>query len=167
MKVQDTQLSIQKNHYYCVRVLTIIPSIVYFLLLLLKSVKPKLIFASERNDQVLIADHYRSSRECQPCEIRENLQLLTRRIVRSNLAQNSNALRSQEDYITQVSEEIEDRTTKKLSQEFSRTETRILGTLSRLDDFLLNPLIQGHSRTGDVQERIWYKPGNERGRLPE
>ena len=66
---------------------------------------------------------------------------------RSNLAQNSNAPRSQEDYITQVSEEIEGRVTKKLSKEFSRTENRILGALARLDDFLMNPLLQGHSGT--------------------
>ena len=45
---------------------------------------------------------------------------------RSNLASNSNVPRSQEDYITQVSEEIEGRVTKKLSQEFSRTENRII-----------------------------------------
>ena len=64
---------------------------------------------------------------------------------RSNLAQNSNTPRSQEDYITQVSEEIEGRVTKKLSQEFSRTENRILGALARLDNFLINPLLQGHS----------------------
>ena len=64
---------------------------------------------------------------------------------RSNLAQNSNAPRSQEDYITQVSEEIEGRYTKKLSQEFSRTENCILGALARLDNFLMNPLLQGHS----------------------
>ena len=84
---------------------------------------------------------------------------------RSNLAQNSNIPRSQEDYITQVFDEIERRVTKKLSQEFSRTENRILGALSRLDDFLMNPVIQGPS--GDVPERIWNKPGNEWGRLPE
>ena len=64
---------------------------------------------------------------------------------RSNLAQNSNAPRSQEDYITQVSEEIEGRVTKRLSKEFSRTENRILGALARLDDFFMNPLLQGHS----------------------
>ena len=64
---------------------------------------------------------------------------------RSNLTQNSAAPRSQEDYITQVSEEIEGRVTKKLSQEFSRTENRILGALARLDGFLMNPLLQGHS----------------------
>ena len=61
------------------------------------------------------------------------------------MAQNSNVPRSQEDYITQVSEEIDGRVTKKLSQDFSRTENRILGALARLDDFLMNPLLQGHS----------------------
>ena len=66
---------------------------------------------------------------------------------RSNLAQNTNVPRSQEDYITQVSKEIEGRVTKKLSQEFSRTENRILGALARLDDFLTNPLLQDHSGT--------------------
>ena len=69
---------------------------------------------------------------------------------RSNLAQNSNVPRSQEDYITQVSEEIEGRVTKKLSQEFSRTENQILGALARLDDFLMNPLIQGCRRLPPV-----------------
>ena len=49
---------------------------------------------------------------------------------RNNMAQNSNVPRSQEDYITQVSEEIEGRVTKKLSQEFSRTENRILDALA-------------------------------------
>ena len=63
----------------------------------------------------------------------------------SNLAQNSGAPRSQEDYITQVSEEIEGRVTKRLSKEFSRTENRFLGALARLDDFLMNPLLPGHS----------------------
>ena len=66
---------------------------------------------------------------------------------RSNLASNSNVPRSQEDYITQVFEEIEGRVTKRLSQEFSRTENRILGALATLDDFLMNPLLQGHSGT--------------------
>ena len=59
---------------------------------------------------------------------------------RSNLAENSNVLRPQEDYITQVSKEIEGKVTKKISREFSRTKSRILGTLlSRFDEFLLNP----------------------------
>ena len=66
---------------------------------------------------------------------------------RSNLAQNSSAPRLQEDYITQVSEEIEGRVTKRLSKEFSRTENRILGALAQLDDFLMNPLLPGHAGT--------------------
>ena len=65
----------------------------------------------------------------------------------SNLAQNSNAPRLQKDYVTQVSEEIEGTVTKKPPQEFSRTENRILGAFARLDDFLMNPLIQGQSGT--------------------
>ena len=67
--------------------------------------------------------------------------------LRSNLAQSSSASRSQEDYITQVSEEIEGRVTKRLSKEFSRTENRILGALAHFDNFLMNPLLQGHSGT--------------------
>ena len=65
----------------------------------------------------------------------------------SNLAQNSNVPKSQEDSITHFSEEIEGRVTKKLYQEFSRTENRIFGALARLGDFLMNPIIQGHSGT--------------------
>ena len=48
---------------------------------------------------------------------------------RSDLAQKSNVPRSQENYITHVSEEIEGKVTKKMSQEFTRTENRILGAL--------------------------------------
>ena len=73
--------------------------------------------------------------------------------LRSNLAQNSNVPRSQEDYITQVSEEIEVRVSKNLSQEFSRTEIRILGAIYCLDDFLWNLLIQGHSGTAPETPR--------------
>ena len=72
---------------------------------------------------------------------------------RSNLSQNSNVPRSQEDYMTQVSGEIEGILTKKLSQKFSRTESRILGALSRLDDILLIPPIQGHSGTTPEMSR--------------
>ena len=61
---------------------------------------------------------------------------------RSNLAQNTNLPRSQKEDITQISEEIEGRVTKKLSKKLSRTESRILDALFRLrlDEFLLNPL---------------------------
>ena len=54
--------------------------------------------------------------------------------------------RSDQDYITEVSKEIEGRLRKKLSKEFSWTESRILVGLYKLDDFFLNPQVQAHSR---------------------
>ena len=61
---------------------------------------------------------------------------------RSNLAQNSNVPKSQKEYISQISEEMEERVTKELSQEISETENRILSALARLVYFLMNPLVQ-------------------------
>ena len=65
-----------------------------------------------------------------------------------------------QEYISQVSEEIEGRVTKKLSKEFSRTVSRILGALCKLDQFLLNPQVQicsvavpGTSRNNDSENR--------------
>ena len=66
---------------------------------------------------------------------------------RNGQSRNTSVPSINEEYITQVSEEIEGRVTKKLSQEFSRTESRILGALSKLDEFLSNQQIQTHSRT--------------------
>ena len=43
-----------------------------------------------------------------------------------------------------------------MSQEFSGTENRIIDALSRLEDFLLNPLIQGHSGTAPETSRNVY-----------
>ena len=65
-----------------------------------------------------------------------------------------------QDYISQVSEEIEGRVTKKLSKEFSRTESRILGALSKLDEFFLNPQVRtcsvavpGTSRSSNLENQ--------------
>ena len=65
-----------------------------------------------------------------------------------------------QEYISQVSEEIEGRVTKKFSKEFSRTESRILGALSKLDEFFLNPRVRtcsvavaGTSRNNDSGNR--------------
>ena len=66
---------------------------------------------------------------------------------KNNQSQKSAAPRITAAYIAQVSEEIERRVTKKPSQEFSRTESRILGALSKLDEFLLNPQIRTFSGT--------------------
>ena len=71
----------------------------------------------------------------------------TQEYPRNNQSENSSAPGITEEYIAQVSEEIEGRVTKKLSQEFSRTESRILCALSKLDDFLLNPKIRTFSGT--------------------
>ena len=79
----------------------------------------------------------------------------------STLAQNSNVPRSQKNYITQFCKEIEGRVTRKFSQEISKTKNRILGALSRLDDFLLNPLNQGHS--GSTQDTSEYRNGRTQG----
>ena len=62
-------------------------------------------------------------------------------------SRNTSVPRINEEYVTQVSEEIESRVTKKLSQEFSRTESRILGALSKLDEFLVKQQIRTHSET--------------------
>ena len=66
---------------------------------------------------------------------------------RNGQSQNTSVPRINEEYITQVSEEIEGRVIKKQSQNFSRTESRISAALSKLDEFLLNPQIRTHSGT--------------------
>ena len=77
---------------------------------------------------------------------------------RNSGGQNTLDAESTQDYISQVSEEIEGRVTKKLSREFTRTESRILGALSKLDEFLLNPQI----RTCSV-----VVPGTSRNNISE
>ena len=72
---------------------------------------------------------------------------------RNGQSRNTSVPRINEEYITQVSEKIEGRVTTKLSQEYSRTESRILGALSKLDEFLLNQQITTHS--GTVPRTFW------------
>ena len=66
---------------------------------------------------------------------------------RNGQSRNTSVPRINEEYFTQISEEIENRVTEKLSQELSRIESRILLALSKLDEFLLNPQIQTQSGT--------------------
>ena len=61
----------------------------------------------------------------------------THESTRNSRGQNTRDPESTQDYISQVSEEIEDRVTKKLSKEFISRESRILGGLSKLDEFLI------------------------------
>ena len=73
-----------------------------------------------------------------------------------------------QDYISQVSKEIEGRVTKKLSKEVSKTESRILGALSKLDEFfwthkfgLVPWLFQEHPET------LTWKTGRPLGIAPQ
>ena len=79
---------------------------------------------------------------------------------RNSRVQNALDPESTQDYISQVSEEIEGRVTTKLSKEFSKTESRILVALSKLDEFLLNPQVRtcsvavpGTSRNSNAENR--------------
>ena len=71
-----------------------------------------------------------------------------------------------QEYISQVSEEIDGRATNKLSKEFSWTESRILGAFYKIDEFLLNPQVRtysvavpGASRNNDSENQ---KPTGDR-----
>ena len=79
-----------------------------------------------------------------------------------------------QDYISQVSEEIEGRVTKKLSKEFNKTESRILGALSKVDEFLLNPQVRtcsvaahGTSRNSNLENRETHEDRSSNGPYPE
>ena len=79
---------------------------------------------------------------------------------RSSRTQNVLQPELTQDYISQVSEEIEGRVTKRLSKKISKTESRILGALSKLDELLLNPQVRtcsvavpGTSRINNSEKR--------------
>ena len=79
-----------------------------------------------------------------------------------------------QDYISQVSEEIEGRVTKELSKEFNKTESRILGALSKLDEFLLNPQVRtcsvaahGTSRNANSEYREIHGDRSSNDPYPE
>ena len=67
-----------------------------------------------------------------------------------------------QDYISQVSEDIEGRVTEKLSKESSRTESRLLGALSKLEEFLLNPQV----RTGSAAVPCTSRNSDSENREP-
>ena len=82
---------------------------------------------------------------------KRKLAAVTREIQEENPgnghSRNTSVPRINEEYIAQVSEEIEGRVTKKLSQEYSRTESRLLGALTKLDEFLSNQQVHTHFET--------------------
>ena len=77
-------------------------------------------------------------------------------------------------YITEISAEIDGRLTKKLPQELSSTDSRTLGALSKLENFLLNPLvgtlsgtIPGTSQIYDLENREPAGDRSQKDRYPE
>ena len=87
---------------------------------------------------------------------------------RSSRAQNVLDPELTQDYISQVSEEIKGRVANKLSKEFSKTESRIVGALSKLGEFLLNPQVRtcsvavpGTSRNKNSENRSSDDPYSE------
>ena len=95
----------------------------------------------------------------------------TQKSAKDSQSQNTFVPGMTEEYITQVSEEIEARVTKKLSQELSRTELHILGALSKLDEFLLNPQVRTCSGTvpehpGTVTQKTENPLGTVRRKIP-
>ena len=87
---------------------------------------------------------------------------------RSSQSRNAIDPEMAQEYISQVSEEIEGRVTKKLSNEFIKTESRVLGALSKLDEFLLNPqvgtcsvAVPGTSRNSNSENRETTENGNK------
>ena len=79
---------------------------------------------------------------------------------RNSQSQNTLDPEMVQEFISQVSEDIEGRVTEKLSKEFSRTESRILGAQSKPDEFLLSPQarncsapVPGTSRNSNSENR--------------
>ena len=84
----------------------------------------------------------------------------TTEYTRNSQSQNTLDPETCQEYIYQVSEEIEGWVIKKISKEFSRMESGIFGALSKLDQFLLNPrartcsvAVPETSRSNDSENR--------------
>ena len=79
----------------------------------------------------------------------------TQEYPRNSQSQNTPAPGIIQESKAQVSEEIEGRVTKKLSQEFSRTDSCLLGALSKLDKFFMNPQVRTFRtfRNADVEKQ--------------
>ena len=81
---------------------------------------------------------------------------------RQNLLRHTNSFRNNQEYITHLSEETEGRVTKKISQEFSRTKSRILGAPSKLNQFLPNSTNRVQARTDQGGSRNTNSENHER-----
>ena len=114
-------------------------------------------------NSVFIADKFFPSRSMATLRNQRKLAAVSRETPEGSRSSRGQTVLDPEltqDYISQVSEEIEGRVTKKLSREFSKTESRILGALSKLDEFLLNQQVRtcsvathGTSRNSNSENR--------------
>ena len=84
----------------------------------------------------------------------------TPKSTRNSRSQNTLDTGLAQEYISQVSEEIDGRLIKKLSKDFNRTKSCILVALSKIDEILLNPEVRtcyvavpGTSRNNDSENR--------------
>ena len=73
-------------------------------------------------------------------------------------SRNTSVPRINEGYITHVSDEIEGRVTQNLSQKFSRTESRILCALYKVDNFVGWKSKQGGEIGGQKQDAQYKIP---------
>ena len=127
----------------------------------------------EKINSVLTIDKVFSSRRMATLRNKRKLAAVSRETPegsRSRRGQNVLDHELTQDYISQVSEEIEGRVTK----EFSKTESRILGALSKLDEFLLNPqvrtcsiAVQGTSRNANSGNRETHGDRSSNDPCPE
>ena len=80
----------------------------------------------------------------------------------NKLLKDTTAPRISEEYITQISEEIDCTETKSICQEFSTNESRIPGALSKVNDFLLNSKVHVKSATVSGASRETNRKNQER-----
>ena len=86
---------------------------------------------------------------------------------RNSQSQNSSAPGITEDFLAHVSEESEGRVTKKISQEISRTEYRILDALFKLDQLLLNPQVRTFCGTLKPKNQVYSRDRSQNDPHPE
>ena len=112
--------------------------------------KQELILEIVNNSVYTTVELFPSSKSMTTLRNKRKLTAVSREtleIARNSQFRNTFFLGMTEEYITQFSEKIEGKVTKKLSQEFSRTKSAFLDALSKLDEFLLNPEVRTFSGT--------------------
>ena len=95
--------------------------------------------------ELFVLPHYGNTKEQKKAS--RDASRHTQENARNVKSQNSFLPDITEEYITQVSQEIEKKVIEILSLEFSRMESRIFGTSSELNEYFLNPQVRTCSDT--------------------